>query len=317
LNSGNTDSFIIRRNHIHHSGLLALSAGTTEGEGMYIGCHDGSCIASNHLVDGNYIHHTRGTSGGGNDGIEVKYRSFGNTIRNNVIHDTINGTEYPCIFVYGGGAGVNIVEGNAIRNCGEAIQVVSDAIIRNNLILNSTITGISASPHNAVPQMRNVTIVNNTIYGNPTCLYVRWSSATNMVLANNGVYCSGATAVDAAGLTGSTVTVKSNYVTGSLLGASIDSSRFFAGGTPTSAFTNPAELDFWPPPGSILIGKADAGLTPAQDFNERGRVSPFDVGAYETDGRATNPGWKVGPGFKQSSPSDLIAPVAPTTLRLQ
>jgi len=287
------------------------------GEGMYIGCHNGSCIASNHLVDGNYIHHTRGTSSGGNDGIEVKYRSFGNTIRNNVIHDTLNGTAYPCIFVYGGGPGVNIVEGNAMWNCGEAIQVVSDAIIRNNLILNSTITGISASPHNAVPQMRNVTIVNNTVYGNPTCLYVRWSSATNMVLANNAVYCSGATAVDAAGLTGSTVTVKSNYVTGSLLGASIDGSRFFAGGTPTSAFTNPAELDFWPPPGSILIGKADAGLTPAQDFNERGRVSPFDVGAYETDGRATNPGWKVGPGFKQSSPSDLIAPVAPTTLRLQ
>ena len=284
---------------------------------MYIGCHNGSCIASNHLVDGNYIHHTRGTSSGGNDGIEVKYRSFGNTIRNNVIHDTLNGTAYPCIFVYGGGPGVNIVEGNAMWNCGEAIQVVSDAIIRNNLILNSTITGISASPHNAVPQMRNVTIVNNTVYGNPTCLYVRWSSATNMVLANNAVYCSGATAVDAAGLTGSTVTVKSNYVTGSLLGASIDGSRFFAGGTPTSAFTNPAELDFWPPPGSILIGKADAGLTPAQDFNERGRVSPFDVGAYETDGRATNPGWKVGPGFKQSSPSDLIAPVAPTTLRLQ
>jgi Right handed beta helix region len=201
-------------------------------------------------------------------------------------------------------------------NCGEAIQVVSDAIIRNNLILNSTITGVSASPH-AVPQMRNVTIVNNTIYGNPICLYVRWSSATNMVLANNAVSCSGATAVDAAGLTGSTVTVKSNYVTGSLLGASIDSLSFFAGGPPASAFTNPTGLDFWPPPGSILIGKADAGLTPAQDFNESGRVSPFDVGAYETDGRATNPGWKVGPGFKQSSPADLVAPIAPTTLRLQ
>lgn len=317
MNSGNTDSFIIRGNHIHNTGLLALSVGTTEGEGMYIGCHDGSCIASNHLIEGNYIHHTRGTSDGGNDGIEVKYRSFNNTIRNNVIHDTITGMQYPCIFVYGGGAGLNIVEGNAMWNCGEAIQVVSDAIVRNNLILNSLITGITAAPHAAVPQMRNVTIVNNTIYGHPTCLYVRWSSATSMVLADNAVYCSGATAVDGAGLTGSTVTVRSNYVTGGLSGASIDGSRFFSGGTPSSAFMNPAQLDFWPPPGSVLIGKADAGFTPPLDFNERARVGPFDVGAYETDGLATNPGWKVGPGFKQTGSADRIPPVAPTGLRLQ
>jgi hypothetical protein len=26
-------------------------------------------------------------------------------------------------------------------------------------------------------------------------------------------------------------------------------------------------------------------------------MRPFDVGAYETDGLATNPGWKVGPTF--------------------
>jgi len=37
---------------------------------------------------------------------------------------------------------------------------------------------------------------------------------------------------------------------------------------------------------------------PARDFNERSRVSPFDVGAYETDGLVANPGWKVGAGFK-------------------
>jgi hypothetical protein len=30
-------------------------------------------------------------------------------------------------------------------NCGEAIQVVSDAVVRNNLILNST-NGITAAP---------------------------------------------------------------------------------------------------------------------------------------------------------------------------
>ena len=298
MNNGNTDSFIIRRNHIHHTGLLALSAGTTEGEGIYIGCHDGSCVASNHLIEGNYIHHTRGTSEGGNDGIEVKLGSFGNIIRNNVIHDTNIDKQYPCIFVYGGGGGLNIVEGNAVWNCGEAIQVVSDAVVRNNLILNSSIAGITAAPHVQVPQVRNVTIVNNTIYGHPNCLLIRWSGASNMILANNAVYCPGATAIDAVGLTGPSITVKANYVEGALVGASIDNARLFSGGSSPAAFVNPSQSDFWPTGGSVLVGKADAAATPALDFNEKSRTSPFDVGAYETDGLAINPGWRVRPGFK-------------------
>lgn len=96
MNSGSTDSLIIRRNHIHDTGRIPTFAA----EGMYIGCHDGS-IASNHLIENNYIHHLRGDS---NDGIEIKYRSSGNIIRNNVIHDTNVGSGYPCVFVYGGGA---------------------------------------------------------------------------------------------------------------------------------------------------------------------------------------------------------------------
>ncbi len=298
LNSGNTDAFTIRGNHIHHTGLLASSAGLTEGEGLYLGCSNGACIATNHLIEGNYIHHTRATSNGGNDGIEVKVGFYGNIIRNNVIHDTISGTQYPCIFVYGGGNGPNIVEGNAMWNCGEAIQVVSDAVVRNNLILNSLRTGITAAPHAQVSQVRNVTIVNNTIYGHPECLFIRWSGASNMVLANNAVYCPGRTAVNASGLTDSTITVRSNYVDGRLAGAAIDGLRFFSGGSGSSAFTNPPQFDFWPRLTFVLIGKADATFVPARDFNERSRVSPFDVGAYETDGLVANPGWKVGAGFK-------------------
>ena len=67
MNSGDCDAFVIRKNHIHHTGLSKTRR--TEGEGMYIGCHDGSCVTTNSLFEGNYIHHTRGTSNGGNDGI--------------------------------------------------------------------------------------------------------------------------------------------------------------------------------------------------------------------------------------------------------
>ncbi len=297
LNSGNTDSFSIRRNHIHHTGLLDSALGTTEGEGMYVGCNGASCIASNHLIEANYIHDLRSTSGGGNDGIEVKVGSYGNVIRDNVIHTTTIGTRYPCIFVYGGGMAQNVVEGNALWNCGEAIQVVADALVRNNLILNSDV-GITAAPHAQVSQVDNVSIVNNTIYGHDPCLYIRWSGAPNMVLANNALYCGGGTAVDASGLSGTTVAA--NYVEGALSGAAIDSVRFFAGGSAVTAFVDATGLDFWPKPGSALIGAANAAHAPGLDFNTLARNPAFDVGAYESDGRSTNPGWAVAAGFKDA-----------------
>ena len=52
---------------------------------MYLGCNDNTCRITNSLIEGNYIHHLRSTSSGGNDGIEVKVGSYGNVIRDNVI----------------------------------------------------------------------------------------------------------------------------------------------------------------------------------------------------------------------------------------
>jgi hypothetical protein len=76
LNSGDSDAMVIRRNHIHQTGRYAL--GATEGEGLYVGCNDSACRVTNSLFEGNYIHHLRGTSSGGNDGIEIKVGSGGN-----------------------------------------------------------------------------------------------------------------------------------------------------------------------------------------------------------------------------------------------
>ena len=296
MNSGDCDAFIIRRNHIHHTGLS--KRGSTEGEGMYIGGHDGSCITTNTLVEGNYIHHTRGTSSGGNDGIEIKFRSYGNTVRDNVIHDTNIGTKYPGIFVYGGGKGINIVEGNVIWNAGEGIQVVSDAIIRNNIIFDCSATGITAAPHAAVPHVRNVKIVNNTIVNHPRGVLFRWEKAERMIFANNAVYCPGSTAIEAAGIGGSTFSA--NYVAGRLLGAILDGSAFCDGGTINEAFAAPAEHDYWPGPGSALIDHADNDFAAELDFNHTARKPPADVGAYESQVNTTNPGWRVQPGFKTS-----------------
>ena len=285
------DAFVIRGNEIHHTGRS--TSGPTEGEGMYLGCNDDACRMVNSLIEGNHVHDTRATSEGGNDGIELKEGSYNNVIRYNVVHDTIDGTQFPGIFVYGGGRGVNTVEGNVVWSCGEGIQVVSDAVVRNNLVLASVSHGITAGPHPQVPRIGNVTIVDNTIYGSPTGIYVRWSGATNMVLANNAVYCPGATAVDAAGLEDRGVTVRANFVEGMVNGVPLDNEKLIPGGSAASAFEDPAANDFWPGPGSPLLGHASANYSALYDFNGTLRTSPYDVGAYETEGLARNPGWKV------------------------
>ncbi|MCK4293352.1 MAG: right-handed parallel beta-helix repeat-containing protein [Planctomycetes bacterium] len=294
MNSGDCDAFVIRKNHIHHTGLS--SSGSTEGEGMYIGCHSGSCRTTNTLVEANYIHHLRSTSGGGNDGIEIKVRSYGNIVRDNVIHDTNIGRKYPGIFVYGGGPKVNIVEGNVIWKAGEGIQVVSDAIVRNNIIFDCSVTGITAAPHAAVSRMRNVTIVNNTIVNHPRGARIRWSKASNMVFSNNAVYCPGSIAIDASGI--GAAAFSANYITGGLSGAAVDGSRFCDGGAISEAFVEAGKNDYWPRAGSRLIGNGDPDFTAKLDFNCSGRKAPFDVGAYQSQGRAVNPGWKIQTGFK-------------------
>jgi hypothetical protein len=217
-------------------------------------------------------------------------------LRNNVIHDTNIDKEYPGIFVYGGGKGINTVEGNVIWNAGEGIQVVSDAMIRNNIVFNCSITGITAAPHVAVPYVSNVMIVNNTIINHPKGVLIRWNKATKMIFANNALYCPGSTVVDAQG-TGNAV-FHSNFVQGRLKGIKIDDFRFCDGGTVYDAFAGYAEQDFWPKPGSVLINKAFSDFVPELDFNHTLRKEPFDVGAYESEGNTENPGWRIQKGFK-------------------
>ena len=297
MNNGDTDRFVIRHNHIHHTGLLPERIDVTEGEGLYVGCHDGGCVGSNHLIEGNHIHHLQGTSVGGNDEIEIKRGSHGNVVRDNVIHHTTIGTRYPCIFVYGGGPSPNTVEDNAVWACGEAIRVGADTIVRNNVVVGSDV-GISVVPHEQIPRTRRMTITNKTVYVHRECLYVRWEDGRDLGLANNALYCPGRRAVDARGLDEPTARVHGNLVEGALVGVALDGVRFVAGGQARWAFRDPAGSDFWPRAGGPLIGVAVPELVPRTDFNGAMRTPPFDVGAYQSGGREANPGWRIASGFK-------------------
>ena len=121
-NSGGTyEGLRILRNHIHHTN------GT--GEGMYLGCNNDGCRVANSLIEGNYIHHTNRPSVEQGDGIELKEGSYGNVIRDNVIHDTF----YPGILVYStvGNGPANIIEGNVVWNVSDnTVQVAADAMKR-------------------------------------------------------------------------------------------------------------------------------------------------------------------------------------------
>ena len=126
--------------YVHHiDPIIArhqLTNGT--GEGMYLGCNSDECRVVNSLIEGNYVHHTNGPSVEQGDGIELKEGSYGNVIRDNVIHDT----NYPGIITYStlGHGPANIIEGNLIWNSNDnAIQSAADVVIRNNIVLDGPI----------------------------------------------------------------------------------------------------------------------------------------------------------------------------------
>jgi len=210
INSGDATRLKLRHNHIHHSGQSRNVA--TTGEGIYAGCNRATCTVSDSLFEYNHIHHLRATARGGNDGIEIKPGSGGNVIRYNRIHDTTIGRAFPCIFVYGNSDRPNLVHDNHVARCGEAIQVVADAMVFNNTVLDSSIAGIVSMPHAQVGAPRNVTIRNNVVAGHPMCVQIDWRKASKVALRRNTLRCAGSTAVRAAGL--GNALVEGNVYTG-------------------------------------------------------------------------------------------------------
>ncbi|MEM6638901.1 MAG: right-handed parallel beta-helix repeat-containing protein [Pseudomonadota bacterium] len=282
LNSGDTDHFVIRNNHIHHTGVVGDD---TEGEGLYVGCHSGSCVASNHLIENNHIHDLRGTSSGGNDGIEIKFRSHGNVVRGNLIHDTTNGTAYPCIFAYGGGPSRNIIESNTVYHCGSGILATADAVIRNNVVLDSSVSGITIRPQKPSPKVRNLVVVNNTVAGShPVCAVLRLSGARDVTFANNALICERGTGLRISGLRNAIA--RANVVIGGLVGARADNDRFTVGDATAVGFVDADARDYRLADGSELI---DAGVSDLPDLPEtdragrpRVRGKHVDVGAFES-----------------------------------
>ena len=258
------ESLTFRHNHIHHTG--------GHGEGFYLGSNnkpDGSTdgYIFNSVIESNYIHDLKGGTVSQGDGIEIKDGSFGNIIRDNVIHDT----NYPGIIVYDcDGKAPNLIERNVIWNSGDhGIQAAADAIIRNNLILSARGEGIHCRNHQSAVVGR-LRITHNTILSGRSIRVVAPKEFSGKVLvANNALAAAPRIPADAA-------IVRSANLTGI--------------------------KEAFPSASSGCIGAADAKYLDEVDFNGTSRGESKDVGAYKFD-RGGNPGWKIGEGFKGGRPA--------------
>jgi hypothetical protein len=301
-NSGGTyEGLVIRRNNIHHT------SGT--GEGMYLGCNSNACRVANSLIEGNYVHHTNGPAVTQGDGIELKEGSYGNIIRDNVVHDT----NYPGILSYGtvGNGAANIIEGNLIWNTNDfAIQSAADSVIRNNIILGGT---IGLQPHQA-SSPSNVTIAHNTIVGTGNGIEVRGVTGA-VVIANNAVYSQSGTAIALISGNTSLVTVVGNIGAGGISGSSTGFANGkgialdFVGGN----YNGAVPVNLFPAAGSALIGAGSAAHVVPEDFNRTARSGVPDVGAYKYESGG-NPGWTLTNGFKTFVTS-LLRPNPPGNVR--
>jgi hypothetical protein len=149
---------------------------------MYLGCNNDGCRVVNSLIEGNYIHHTNRATVAQGDGIEIKEGSYGNIVRDNVIHDD---TFYPGILLYStvGNGPPNIVEGNIVWNVSDnTIQIAADAVVRNNIVLGN----VSFQSHQS-GSPSNIEFVHNTVINDGSGIEVRNVSGP-VLIANNAVY---------------------------------------------------------------------------------------------------------------------------------
>ncbi len=284
------EGIIIRNNEISNTGIF--------GEGLYLGCNNNNCQFHDGLIEGNYIHHLNGPLVDQGDGIEIKHGSYANIVRHNVIHDT----RFPGILAYGtaGNGNKNLFEGNIVWGSeNQTMQIASDAIIRNNILLASNGQSLLIQNHQgATPG--NLDIVNNTIigkYGIP--IHIASTVTDPILIANNALYSESNLSLKLSSLNDLTISgnVGTSYMSHTLPASAFDPTGNFLLDFVSLDWMGP-ERNAYPQPGSPLVGAADVVYQPDVDFNGTPRMGSLDAGAYRLDANG-NPGWAVLEGFKR------------------
>lgn len=289
---------------------------TTNGQGISIGCWDGSCWMQDSVVEFNLVHDV------GDDGLYLRTGTQGSFFRHNVlfnIGDTAIVAQSP-----GPGGAQNQIFGNAAWAVGgDGIYIEGASLVQNNILFDIGDEGIQVqAPGEEI--LTDVQISHNTVsdtigWG---AYLDDWYNGVNLVFANNalanptgyGLYWDDLREDDAydAGYDpnypDTTNFLSSNVVTGLVDGFDLaQRPTFVIPGGGVGDFVAPANFDFYPSFGSQLRNAGDPNgnaYIPDRDFNGTARdgASP-DVGAYEYDGEG-NPGWVLQERFKEYAETD-------------
>ncbi|EFC43808.1 predicted protein [Naegleria gruberi] len=309
MNDGNA----LYQNNTFRYNEVSYTRGT--GECFYLGCNNAGCKFIFNLLENNYCHHTSTAAQG--DGIEIKTGSYGNVVRNNVIHDG----NYPGITLYStyyngvdkdiGIANPNIIEGNIIWTVKDnGIQVTGNAIIRNNIIYNAGASGIAIQTNQGI--VENVKVLHNTVVkAGAACIRVT-NSGPGILIANNAAYCETTSSVYIASALPADGIISRNVIQGStnvqVVNGTLNIGKF------TTDFQGSSALPYnvFPVVSSNVLGKADSKYATTYDFNFNTRNGPtYDCGAYQANGATSNPGWIPTTGFKNTNAPTPVNPVTP------
>jgi hypothetical protein len=193
----------------------------------------------------------------------------------------------------------NLIERNVVWHSGDnGIQVDSDAIVRNNIVLGAAGAGFAANVQQGVSP-GNLDIVNNTIINAGGDAIHLSGVGGAITIADNALYASAHNAVFASGIS-ALVTLSHNVGIGALSGVA---GGFDATGDLATDFVGANDSGVPPQnlvPGPRLIGTADAAWIAVDDFDGLFRETSLDVGAYRTRANGT-PDWALQAGFKQVS----------------
>ena len=170
---------VVRRNEILESRATA----------MYFGCHDGlSCVASDFVLERNYIRGVDAPEGEIGYGIQIKLNSTA-VIRDNVIVNT----KGPGIMVYGATipSVASQVERNFVMGSRTSSGIVvggGPVLVRNNIVTTNADAGIGLEDYHRRGLLRGIVLVHNTVYGNAQGgILVPPAGPLDVVIANNAV----------------------------------------------------------------------------------------------------------------------------------
>jgi hypothetical protein len=270
-------SITISSNHIYDISGDAVT-------GIRVAPATTSSMPHDWIIADNWVHTIGDSLSSAAFGISLNTGCQSMTVRDNVVYTA--GTSGILIYGLGdpqsSGTLSSIVEGNAVWDAPEGISAYCDVTVRNNIIFDCPNPVYSYSYSGAIP--RNVLICNNTMYNGEAPYLRSWDSTNNCVFVNNAVYT----------MTGGFTLIGNGRIANNA--GDVSAAGFITGSAATD-LADPANRNFYPKPGSILIDRALPGFTPAADFNGILRDNLPEIGAYEFAG-SSNPGWSIKEGFK-------------------